>query len=82
MVTPSLSYYYTDKQMNPSTTKRRKKLRIARNKRRAVRYHTYIHSEQAEIDLNKGIRDFINSQQDMPQEFAEIVNENYRELLY
>lgn len=68
--------------MNPSTTKRRKRLRIARHKREAVRYHTYIHREQAEINLSKGIRDFIDSQQDMPKEFAEIVNENYRELLY
>lgn len=68
--------------MNPSTTKRRKKLRIARNKRRAVRYHTYIHSEQAEIDLNKAMKDFVNNQQEMPREFAEIVNENHHELLY
>ena len=82
MVTPSLSSYNTDKDMNPSTTKRRKKLRIARNKRKAVRYYTYIHSEQAEVDLNKWLRDFINNQQEMPKEFAEYINKNYRELLY
>ena len=75
MVTPSLSSCNTDKDMNPSTTKRRKRLRIARHKREAVRYYTYIHSEQGEIDLNKGLKAFVSGH-------SEMVSGNIDALLY
>ena len=71
-----------NKMNNPATIKRRKKLRIARHKREAIRHHNYVHSEKYEEDFIRAIKEFVNKQVDMPSEFAQIVNENYRELLY
>ena len=46
---------------NPATIKRRKKLRIARHKREAVKYHEYTRSEKFEEDMRKGFREFVES---------------------
>jgi hypothetical protein len=57
--------------MNPVTVKKRKKLRHARHKRESDRFVVV-----------SALTKFIKDQKDMPSEFAEIVNKNYRELLY
>jgi hypothetical protein len=67
---------------NPVTIKKRKKLRHARHKREAMRYHAYLYSQKFHEDLKKGMQDFINKQVDMPSEFVDIVNQNFKELLY
>lgn len=43
---------------NPATIKRRKKLRHARNKRKAMRYHNYLHSPQWEEDFKNAVKEF------------------------
>ena len=71
---------------NPATIKRRKKLRIAKHKREAVKYHNYTRSEKFEEDMRKGFKEFVDNMNermvDMPSDIAEIVNKNFKELLY
>lgn len=67
--------------MNPVTAKKRKKLRHARHKREAIRYHDYLNSPKAKEDLHRAIREFVDKQEDMPEEFVEIVNKNFNNLI-
>jgi len=57
--------------MNPVTIKKRKKLRHARHKREADRFVVV-----------SALKEFIGKQKDMPSEFVDIVNKNFKELLY